>query len=306
MKFSAKVDRSYEALEYLYDVGYRRAVFKLGDLHMDYDICDRMADKFSDSGDFTYADLGKILNSAPVFGNNPPSPIYGLTHPGCNCYYMVYPPERPNELNISYSDEQKEEILAHMYPQVVYADHAHIEDIDFGAIVEVTPKRPVYDTDKGSEPWYQEAWNWVKKKIFRASKDGIYRFASDPVFRVGTFTRVVKDFTYTSELGLSLVIPEGSQGISVGFLDLEGQENKVLVYILGYSMTFPIDKGYLISINNLDKDFLSKSSGPRIGESGVFNRESGEGSFGIIVNQKEDGVIKVFFPEESEFEVIRS
>lgn len=257
------VDISYEPLNYLGSIGYARAKFLLAENHPTRDVCDEVASRFI--GD-TFVTLNSILTNAPVFGANPPAPIYGLTHPACRCSYLIYPPNNIQSLILpgSVTDQQKEEILKHMYPQQVWAlsRAPKIQDIDFSAVVDVTPERPKRKNDLMEYPWYQEAWKWIKEKIFRQanSYSDMIRYAHTKTafssVRMGDLIRVIDDVDFVTELGISTPIFSGFTGLALG----DYTESEIFVYIAPYNtvLYLPKDKLIKISNNDIEDPYLQK------------------------------------------------
>lgn len=281
------VDISYEALKYLGSLGYSRVKFVLSEMnHKVPDICDTLAARFQGSN---FATLNSVLNKAPVFGSNPPAPIYGLSHPRCTCSYMVYPPATIANLRLpgNPSQDQKREILKHMYPQQIWAlsKVPVIKDIDFSAFVDVTPERPVKKTDMEEFPWYQETWSWIKNKIFRKASDysdairlAHTRVAANNV-RMGDLVKFISPYDFVTEYGITTTFPEST--VALALADHTGSE--IFVYVPYYDSVFPVKKDSLVGTRNseIPYDRLCKKAK-------VYNHTLNDYIEGIVSLERED------------------
>lgn len=274
------VDVSYKAFQYLKSIGYTRAKFILSEIHVDYDICDEVDGMFRGGN---YITIDKILAEARVFKANPPAAIYTHTHPECECYFRVFPPTSYKQLQLptQFSDEQKKAILKHMYPQDVYAPYPtpFIQNVDFSAIVDVTPEAPIEDPELKNEPWYQEAWKWTKNKVFRKNNSylDLIRYAADRNnFKIGDQVKIIKKANYTSELGLSYDFLPDQIGIVVGYID---QLKAPLVFLLRKRNIFPIPENCLVQITNQD---LESDLGKKVE---IYNPELKETTEGMVYRE---------------------
>lgn len=297
---NVQVDISYNALKYLGALGYSRVKFALSEMnHKEPDVCDKVAARFQGS---SFATLSSVLKKAPVFGNNPPAPIYGLTHPQCSCSYIVYPPNSIQYLKLTGnpSKEQKEEILQHMYPQQVWANSRTptILDIDYSAFVNVTPKRPVKNPELIEQPWYQDTWSWIKNKIFRKASDysDFIRLAHTRVaannVRFGDLVRFIADYDFVTEFGIATPFAEGTVGLALA----DYNDQQLFVYLPSHDSVFPVKKDSLIPINNKDIGASSVCKKVRI-HNDTLNEDiegivCGETSTHVMVYDFLDGVKK--------------
>lgn len=283
------VDISYKALQYLGSLGYSRVKFVLSEMnHKVPDICDKLAARFQGNN---FATLSSVLSKAPVFGSNPPAPIYGLSHPACRCSYLVYPPNSIQYLKLkgNPTKEQKEEILKHMYPQQVWAlsKTPTIQDMDFSAFVNVTPERPIKNQELAQQPWYQETWNWIKNKIFRKASDysdfvrlAHVRVAANNV-RFGDLVRFISEYGYTTEFGITTPFEEGTVALALA----DYNDKEIFVYLPSHDSVFNVRKDSLIPISNSDiSDIVCKKVR-------VFNDTIGENIEGIICGQSGDNAL---------------
>lgn len=285
------VDISYEVLKYLKSIGYSRAKFVLSENHPRPDICDEVASRFS--GDSSFITLDNLIANAPIFTNkqgktSPPAPIYGLTHVSCRCRLVVFPPQTTAELIIpgSPDEQQKAEILSKMYPQEVYAlsTQPRVMDRDFSKYINIPVERPVEKTELKKEPWYQKAWDWVKKKVFRKSVDymSLIRYAESSVFRTGDLIRTMDDYVSESELGIGTPIQSGSHGLYLA--DYEYDKELGLIYIAEYNTIRAFPKASLVPItnNDIDDEFLYKKVV-------IYNDAINDNIDGIVVRVMDEG-----------------
>jgi hypothetical protein len=277
------IDVSYKAFQYLKRIGYTRAKFILSEIHPEYDICDEVAAQFKGGN---YSTVDQILSGARIFNSKPPAAIYTHTHPACECFFRVFPPRGFKQLILpkQFSDEQKKIIHKHMFPQDVYATYTMpvIKNIDFSAIVDTTPEAPIENQELKNEPWYQEAWKWVKNDVFR--KKGSYidliRYAADGHnFQIGDQVKIIRPAIYTSEIGLQYEFQEGLIGVVIGYIP---QLKEPLVFLIRKGNVFPISEDCLVSITNAD---LESDIGKKVQ---LYDKELGEPTEGIIYRQLEN------------------
>lgn len=284
-------DSSYEVFKYLKSIGYTRAKFVLSENHPRPDVCDQLAAQFA--SDASFITLDNLIANAPIFTNkqgktSPPAPIYGLSHPGCLCRMIVFPPQTINELVLpgNPDENQKKEILSKMYPQEVYAlsTTPRVMDRDFSKYINIPVERPTEKLDMNDQPWYQKAWDWVKKKIFRKSLSytSLIRYAESDVLKTGDLIRLMDDFDSRSELDIGLVIPSGSHGLYLS--DYEYDRDYGLVYIAEYNTIRTIPKSNLVPITNNDitDPLLYKKVV-------IYNETLNDNIDGIIVRVMDDG-----------------
>lgn len=260
-------DISYEVLKYLKSIGYTRAAFVLSENHPRPDICDEIASKFT--GGQNLITIDNLLANAPIFTNksgktSPPAPIYGLTHPECRCRFVVLPPQTIQELNIPgiTDDKEKTEILSKMYPQEVHALSTKpvVMDRDFSKYINIPVERPVEKKDLSDETWYQKTWNFIKKKIFHKAMDytSLIRYSESDIFKTGDLIKLIEDVETESELGIGLIVPNGSHGLYLS--DYPYDRDMGLIYIAEYNSIRLVPKSSIIQINNNDiqDEFLYK------------------------------------------------
>lgn len=296
------VDISYEALRYLGSLGYSRVKFVLSEMnHTTPDICDKVASRFQGKN---FATLNSVLNKAPIFGNNPPAPIYGLTHPKCGCSYMVYPPATIAHLRLpgNPTKEQKREVLKHMYPQQVWALSRvpTIQDIDFSAFVDVTPERPVRKPEMDEYPWYQETWNWIKGKIFRKASDyfDFIRLAHTKIaannVRLGDLVKFITPYDFTTEFNITTTFPESTIALALA----DHTDREIFVYVPLYDSVFPVRKDSLVNASNSDIPYDRLCKRVR-----VYNNSINDNIEGIIALERESSAFVYDFIEGKMVEI---
>ncbi|MCM8781278.1 MAG: hypothetical protein NC908_05085 [Candidatus Omnitrophica bacterium] len=85
--FDIEADHSYSSLAYLFSLGYQECMWMIAETHSKRDICDDME--------------GRILSIQDILTNAqhvPPSPIFTLSHPGCNCFLLCSNPSSPDAI----------------------------------------------------------------------------------------------------------------------------------------------------------------------------------------------------------------
>lgn len=85
--YDLHIDHSYSALAYLNSLGYKDCIWNFSETHQKRDICDDLQGRM-----FSISDV--LANSYHV----PPSPIFSLSHPGCNCFLLCINPTSPDEI----------------------------------------------------------------------------------------------------------------------------------------------------------------------------------------------------------------
>ena len=291
------VDTSHAVLKNLYDLGYRRVSFVLSENHPKRDICDSVYSRYG-FGTGRFMQLSTLINKAPVFNGHPPASLYGLTHPGCRCHFLVYPPQNLKDLTIPgkrLTVEQKEVLLSLMYPQSVNAlsRTPEVKDINFDQYIEVKQQRPVEDNNLKNQPWYTTVWDFVKKNIFRKSKfnsdlvDRLYRY-SDSVYQYGDIVRLMDEF-----VDLDFVVENHTPAGSIGFILSEDPMNSenYLVFLIQYSLIKIIPGNMLSYVDEQEQDRYK----------GVYYDKQLNEYIEVPLLRNLDGYIRIFNPFSNVF-----
>lgn len=257
-RFSARtIDQSHAVLKDYYSLGYRRVQFSLSENHPKADICDNVYSRYGLGGG-SFIQLTTLINKAPVFGSNPPAPLYGMTHPECRCSFVVFPPKNINDLTIPgrrMDIEEKKVLLATMYPIQVGASSSNVSIInyDFDKYIDERQRKPVYDDTLKEEPWYDSVWNFIKTKIFKKSNNYLefIRYAdSDGSFKFMDQISLVSDIEVQDFLTVTK-IPSGEIGI---FLSNYEYSNSALIYFIRLNRIYPVSYDRLASNSNSSLD----------------------------------------------------
>ncbi|MEO0075118.1 MAG: hypothetical protein ABIK31_03290 [candidate division WOR-3 bacterium] len=251
VNYMVPVDVSFSALTTLYNLGYRRVSFVLSEAHNVRDVCDKIYNMYG-FGKNRFMQLSTLINNAPIFGSNPPAPLYGLTHPNCRCHFLVFPPKNLRDLTIPgqrLTVQQKEVLLSYMYPQEVNAlSYApSVTDIDFDAYIDSKQREPKIESSLQSEPWYQQVWDFVKKKIFRKSVldgSGLYRYSSS-IFNYGDIVKLLDDYTVTDGI-IYTKVPDGSFGFVLS--EYPTNPNYYLVFFTEYAFIRIVPGNLLVKV----------------------------------------------------------
>jgi hypothetical protein len=217
------VDVSWKVLDKLFKFGYRRAqwVVERGGSHRKPDICDTLEKKYSGS---QFIQLKSLVEHAPVFGSNPPAPIYGMSHPLCRCTLLIFPPKNSRDLvipNKTFTKEEKAIIMSNLPPQSVMALSrvGQIEKIDYNRYLDSGVVNEYNDLKENKEEeenkdFFSNAWDFLKmdlgQNIFGSTRTANSRFVS------GDVVKIIEDLEVESDLTIITPLLEGYLGVYLG------------------------------------------------------------------------------------------
>lgn len=296
-KFLRKnVDVSWKVLDKLLKFGYGRVQWVLAETHVVPDICNKLADKYSGGN---YLQLRPFVEHAPVFGANPPAPIYGMAHPLCKCTLKVFPPKNSRDLRIpgkEFSKEEKAIILSNLPVQSVMAlsTIGAIEKINYQAYLspEVIKEYNELKQEK-DEPenknFFEKAWDFLSmdigKDIFssvRMAKNG---------FKPGDVVRLIEDLEVESDLTVITPLLEGYLGVYLGH---DSAEDISYFYCITLNGIYPFDSSCAIKLEN--SDITKNDIGKKVAVADLEKSEYVE----VVITRKTEDNYEVYDIESGE------
>lgn len=298
-KFLRKnVDVSWNVLNKLLKYGYRRAQWILAENHPKPDICDKLARKYSGS---QFIQLKELVEQAPVFGANPPAPIYGMGHPLCRCTLLIFPPKNARDLVIpgkNFTKEEKVIIMSNLPTQRVMAlsKVGQIEKIDYkkylgSEVITEYNDLKEHQEEEDNRDFFQKAWDFLNidigKDIFssvRMARNG---------FNSGDVIKIIEDLEVESDMTVITPILEGYLGVYLGHDTVADISYFYCIDLMGI---YPFDSSSAIKIENSD---ITKND---VGKKAVVaDTENGE-YVEVVITRKLGDEYTVYDVESGELE----